>query len=95
MTRSKAVALAKHRIRVNAVSFGSVMSASLQDKLRENPDFRKEIESHTPTGRIAPASDVVEAIHFLASNAAGFITGQVINADGGRSLIDPVAIAAH
>ena len=95
MTRSMAVALAKHRIRVNAVSFGSVMSASLQDKLRENPDFRKEIESHTPTGRIAPASDVVEAVHFLASNAAGFITGQVINADGGRSLIDPVSVAAH
>ena len=95
MTRSMAVALAQHRIRVNAVSFGSVMSASLQVKLRENPDFRKEIEAHTPAGRIAPASDVVEAVHFLASNAAGFITGQVINADGGRSLIDPVSIAAH
>ena len=95
MTRSMAVALAQYRIRVNAVSFGSVMSASLQDKLRENPDFRKEIEAHTPAGRIAPASDVVEAVHFLASNAAGFITGQVINADGGRSLIDPVSITAH
>ena len=95
MTRSMAVALAKYRIRVNAVSFGSVMSASLQDELRENPDLRKEIEAHTPAGRIAPASDVVEAVHFLASNAAGFITGQVINADGGRSLIDPVSIAAH
>ena len=95
MTRSMAVALAKYRIRVNAVSFGSVMSASLQDELRENPDLRKEIEAHTPAGRIAPASDVVEAVHLLASNAAGFITGQVINADGGRSLIDPVSIAAH
>jgi len=95
MTRSMAVALAKHRIRVNAVSFGSVMSGSLQDKLKEKPELRKEIEAHTPAGRIAPASDVVEAVHFLASNAAGFITGQVINADGGRSLIDPVSIPAH
>ena len=57
--------------------------------------IRDRIEAHTPAGRIAPASDVVEAVHFLASNAAGFITGQVINADGGRSLIDPVSIPAH
>src|SRR6056297_311693 len=45
MTRSLAVVLAPQRIRVNAVSMGSVMSASLKDKLKESPDFRDVIET--------------------------------------------------
>ena len=49
MTRSLAVALAPHKIRVNAVAFGSVMSASLQETLKENADFRGDIEDHAPT----------------------------------------------
>ena len=50
MTRSLAVALAPHRIRVNAVAFGSVMSASLKDTLRDNSTYRRDIEEHTPLG---------------------------------------------
>ena len=46
MTRSLAVALAPKGIRVNAVAFGSVMSASLQAALKENPDYRDEITGH-------------------------------------------------
>jgi len=52
MTRSLAVSLAPERVRVNAVAFGSVMSASLQDALRENPDHRDAIIAATPQGRI-------------------------------------------
>ena len=44
MTRSLAVSLAPHRIRVNAVAVGSVMSASLQGFLKENSEYRAEIE---------------------------------------------------
>lgn len=95
MTRSMAVALAPKGIRVNAVAFGSVMSASLQTALKENPDFRDGIEAGTPLGRIAAPAEVAEAVQFLASDAAGFITGQVIAVDGGRSLIDAVAAPAH
>lgn len=95
MTRSMAVALADHNIRVNSVAFGSVMSASLRGALRENRDYREEIEERTPLSRIAPPGEVAEAVQFLASDASGFMTGQIMTVDGGRTLIDPVTAPAH
>ncbi|WP_422030382.1 SDR family NAD(P)-dependent oxidoreductase [Roseovarius sp.] len=95
MTRSLAVALAPHRIRVNAVAFGSVMSASLQGTLKENRDFRADIEDHTPLGRIASATELAEAVQYLACDSSGFMTGQIMTVDGGRTLLDPVAAPAH
>ncbi len=95
MTRSLAVALASDKIRVNAVAFGSVMSASLKGALKEHRDYRAEIEAHTPLGRIASSSELAEAAQFLASDASGFMTGQIMTIDGGRSLLDPVNVAAH
>ena len=95
MTRSLAVALAPKGIRVNAVAIGSVLSASLQTALRENPDFRGLIEHGTPLGRIAPATELVETVQYLASDASAFVTGQILTVDGGRGLIDAVGVPAH
>ena len=95
MTRSLAVALAPHRIRVNAVAMGSVMSASLKDALKENSGYRQDIENHTPLARIAPPTELVDAVQFLASEGAGFMTGQILTLDGGRTLVDPVAAPSH
>ena len=95
MTRSLAVVLAPERIRVNAVAFGSVMSASLKDMLKGDEECRADIINHTPMGRVASASEVAEAVQFLASDSAGFMTGQIMTVDGGRSLLDPVASPAH
>ena len=95
MTRSLAVALAPHRIRVNALAFGSVMSGSLQEALKDDREARSEIEGHTPLGRIAPATELVEAVQYLASDASAFMTGQVMTLDGGRSLVDPTTTPAH
>ncbi len=95
MTRSLAVALAPKRIRVNAVAFGSVMSASLQGALDEHEELRPEIVNHTPLHRIASPGEVSDAVQYLASEASGFVTGQVITVDGGRTLIDPVGNSAH
>lgn len=95
MTRSLAVALAPERIRVNAVAFGSVMSASLQGALKDHSEFRDDITEHTPMARIASPSELAEAAQFLASEGAGFVTGQILTVDGGRTLIDPVATPAH
>jgi 7-alpha-hydroxysteroid dehydrogenase len=88
MTRSLAVALAPKGIRVNAISFASVMSASLQAALKDEPSWRAEIAEATPLGRIAAPDELAEAMQFLASEASSFITGQVIAVDGGRGLLD-------
>lgn len=95
MTRSMAVALAPKRIRVNGIAFGSVMSASLQDALQENEEFRDNITEHTPLNRIASARELGEAAQYLASEGSGFVTGQILTVDGGRTLLDPVSAPAH
>jgi 7-alpha-hydroxysteroid dehydrogenase len=95
MTRSMAVALAPNRIRVNSVAFGSVMSASLTRALKDNREYRGDIEGHTPLSRIASAREVAEAVQFLASEASAFMTGQIMTVDGGRTLLDPVTAPAH
>lgn len=95
MTRTLAVALAQHRIRVNAVAFGSVMSASLKSSLKDTDGLREDITDHTPLGRIAAPGEIADAVQFLSSDASGFITGEVMTIDGGRSLLDAVETAAH
>lgn len=95
LTRSMAVSLAPQKIRVNAISIGSVMSASLQGVLSEDGDLREKIEGVTPMGYIAEADAVAEAAQFLASEASSFVTGQIVTVDGGRTLIDPAALAFH
>jgi len=95
MTRAMAVSLAPQNIRVNGVAFGSVMSASLMAALKEMPEWRDQIEEHTPMGRIAAAQELVEAVQFLASDAASFTTGHIMTVDGGRSLLDAAGTSAH
>ena len=95
LTRSLSVSLAAHRIRVNSIAFGSVMSASMQATLKDNRSYREDIEQHTPLGRIASPTELTEAAQFLASEASGFMTGQIMTLDGGRTLLDPVAAPVH
>ncbi len=95
MTRSLAVALAPKGIRVNSVAFGSVMSASLQDQLSEDETLRETIVDSTPLARIGGASEVSDAVQYLASDAANFVTGQTITVDGGRTLLDAASVTAH
>jgi 7-alpha-hydroxysteroid dehydrogenase len=95
LTRSLSVSLAPHRIRVNSIAFGSVMSASMQSTLKDNRSYRQDIEAHTPLCRIASPTELTEAAQFLASDASGFMTGQIMTLDGGRTLLDPVAAPVH
>jgi 7-alpha-hydroxysteroid dehydrogenase len=95
MTRSMAVILAPHRIRMNAVAFGSVMSASLRALIADNREWRDNIREHTPLGRIAAPNELCEAVQFLAAESSGFMTGEVMVVDGGRSLLDVVSAPAH
>ena len=95
MTRSMAVALAPHHIRVNAIALGSVMSASLKGALKDNEELREEIVEATPMHRIASPTELAEIAQFLASDGSGFVTGQILTADGGRTLVDAAEAPAH
>jgi 7-alpha-hydroxysteroid dehydrogenase len=95
LTRSFAVSMAENRIRVNSVALGSVMSASLRQSLKDNDGYREEIEENTPLARIASPAELAEAVQFLSCENAGFVTGQIMTIDGGRTLLDPVNAPAH
>ena len=90
-----AIALAPNRIRVNAIALGSVMSESLKGVLKDTEDMRDQILAATPLGRIASASELAEVAQFLASNGSGFMTGQILTVDGGRTLVDAADAPAH
>lgn len=92
-TRALALALAPHRIRVNSVAFGSVMTTELKCTLKEHPELRDGIIRGTPMGRIAELEELADAVLYLVGDGAGFVTGQIVNVDGGRSLLDPVQAA--
>ena len=80
MTRTWARELGKYNIRVNAIAPGFIateMAFSIPEKVLEG------MVAHTPLGRLGKPEDVAEAYLWLASEAAGFITGTVLSVDGG------------
>jgi 3-oxoacyl-[acyl-carrier protein] reductase len=80
-TRVLAQELGRRRIRVNAVAPGAVETDLIRDGLNE--DVNGYICSRTPLGRVGQPEDIAKVVAFLASDDAGWITGQVITADGG------------
>ncbi|MBF1346794.1 MAG: 3-oxoacyl-[acyl-carrier-protein] reductase [Megasphaera micronuciformis] len=79
-TKSAAKELASRNIRVNAVAPGCIdtdMTAVLSDAVKE------EMIKSIPLGRTAAPEEVAQAVVFLASQKAGYITGQTLNVDGG------------
>jgi 3-oxoacyl-[acyl-carrier protein] reductase len=80
LTKVSARELARQKITVNAIAPGFIdvgMSKGMPDEVRQN--FEKQI----PLGRLGQASEIVDAALFLASPMANYITGQVLNVNGG------------
>jgi len=82
-TRLAAADLAP-RIRVNAIAVGSVATSAL-DIVLTNDELRERMERTTPLGRIGDPEDIAAAVLFLASPAGGYLTGKIIEVDGGLS----------
>ncbi|MGH3432692.1 MAG: SDR family oxidoreductase [Thermocrispum sp.] len=80
-SRSAATDLAP-RIRVNAIATGSVMTSAL-DVVASNPEIKRVMEDNTPLRRIGEPWELAAAVVFLASAAGGYITGKVLEVDGG------------
>ena len=80
LTRSLAMELAPSGIRVNCVAPG-VIDTDMVQILGE--ETLRDLAGQTPLGRLGTAEDIAEAVCFLASDKASFITGQVLTADGG------------
>ena len=80
LTQSMAKELAPRNIRVNAVAPGFVKT-DMTDTLKE--DYKEKILSMIPLKRFAEVTDIANAVIFLASDEAGYITGQVLAVTGG------------
>jgi NAD(P)-dependent dehydrogenase (short-subunit alcohol dehydrogenase family) len=84
LTRTFSQALGPHGIRVNAIAPGFVNTDMVKDILGQ-PARLKDIEGRIPLGRVAQPADIANIALFLASDLAGYVTGQTIVANGGQS----------
>jgi len=86
ITRALAQELGAQKIRVNSINPGMVETEGVHAAGIAESDFRKEIEKRTPLGRIGQPEDIAKAVVFLATDDAGWITGENIKLAGGNRI---------
>jgi NAD(P)-dependent dehydrogenase (short-subunit alcohol dehydrogenase family) len=84
LTHVSALALVDHGIRVNAVGPGTIATEMARNAVLSSEDARRRLMSRTPMKRLGEPAEIADAVAFLASDAASYITGQVLYVDGGR-----------
>lgn len=84
LTRTLALEWAKHNIRLNAVAPGVIMTEGALAEMLITPEAIEQIERAIPLKRLGTPDDVAHLVTFLVSDAAAYITGETIAADGGN-----------
>ena len=75
--------LANDQIRSNTVCPGAILSPMIEDLYIEDPSRKTRMEDKTPLGRLGTPEDIAQAVSFLLSSRASFITGIDLVVDGG------------
>lgn len=88
LTKVMALSLAPHRIRVNAIGPGTILTELAKTAVLGNREAERKILSRTPMGRMGEPEEVASVAVFLASDEASYLTGQTIYPDGGRMALN-------
>lgn len=83
LTKTAALEYARSGIRVNAVCPGYIRTPLLDSTLTSRPDMEDQIVSRHPVGRMGCPEEIAEAVVWLCSDAASFVTGHTMTVDGG------------
>jgi glucose 1-dehydrogenase len=84
LTRAMALALADRGIRVNAVAPGTIATELAKKAVLTSAEAKERIMSRTPLRRLGEPDEVAAVCAFLASDAASYMTGEIVVVDGGR-----------
>ena len=84
MTKSAALEAASSGVRVNAVAPGPIETGML-NRFTRTADRKAALVKTVPLGRVGEPNEIARAVVFLGSDDASFVTGQILNADGGKS----------
>ena len=88
LTRVMALALAPHHIRVNAVAPGTIATELAAKAVLTSDKAKARIMSRTPMGRLGLPSEIADVVAWLASDAASYVTGEIVVVDGGRMTLN-------
>ena len=88
LTRAMALALADFGIRVNAVAPGTIATELARQAVLTSEAAEKKIMMRTPMKRLGEPDEVAKVVAFLASDAASYITGEIVTVDGGRMALN-------
>lgn len=94
LTKTLAAELARYLIRVNAVAPG-VIEAPMLEQMTAGSAGTEQVVSRVPLGRLGSVSEVSNAVRFLASEAASYITGATLPVDGGWLAFGGIGVASR
>jgi NAD(P)-dependent dehydrogenase (short-subunit alcohol dehydrogenase family) len=83
LTKSAALEYAKQGIRVNAMCPGEIQTPQMDEYIKDSPELEAQVIAFEPIGRLGRPEEVAEAVIWLCSDAASYVTGHMMVVDGG------------